>query len=297
VNIFDESLAPRTRFDINFRLGDIPVRVHPFFWLSMIFLGLSGRHEDGITLLRDLLIWVVVVFVSILVHELGHVLMGRYFGREGHIVLTGFCGLAIGSADLPRRWQRNAVSLAGPGAGFLLAAVVTIGSWLRYPNFTLRALGLLFGIEIDGDFESPYPDPWLGYAIYTTLWVNIFWGLVNLLPIWPLDGGHVSHEAFEHFRGRDGMRSALILSMLTSAALAMLGLGELLKKEPVIPHFSLGGTLFPVIFFGLLALQSWQLLQAIRYAGRDWDGGEQQPRAPWEQDADWWKRGDRPWDD
>ena len=120
VGVVEDSLGPRTRFDLNFRVGDIPVRVHPFFWLSTVLLGLDPKLP-GIDKLTYLLVWAAVLFVSILVHELGHVLMGRTFGARGHILLTGFCGLAIGSSELPERWQRNAVFLAGPGAGFLLA--------------------------------------------------------------------------------------------------------------------------------------------------------------------------------
>jgi hypothetical protein len=48
------------------------------------------------------------MFISILVHELSHVLMGQAFGAYGHIVLYGFGGLAVGSNQLNVRWQRVA---------------------------------------------------------------------------------------------------------------------------------------------------------------------------------------------
>jgi hypothetical protein len=108
LSIVEDNLAPPTRFDLSFRLGDIPVRVHPFFWLTTILLGLNTGRE-GLDILIYLSVWTGVVFVSILAHELGHVLMGRSFGSRGHIILTGFCGLAVGSSNVPRRWQRNAV--------------------------------------------------------------------------------------------------------------------------------------------------------------------------------------------
>src|SRR5207302_5403914 len=60
-----------------------------------------------------LLIWIACTFVSILIHELGHVFMGRLFGSHGHIVLYSFGGLAIGSSALRSRWQRIAVYFAG----------------------------------------------------------------------------------------------------------------------------------------------------------------------------------------
>jgi stage IV sporulation protein FB len=298
VSVFEDSLAPRTRFDWSFHVGDIPVRVHPYFWLSTLLLGLSGcEKQPPQETLTNLALWIPIVFVSILVHELGHVLMGRYFGSRGHIILTGFCGLAVGSAELRERWQRNAVSLAGPGAGFLFAALFAAGCWLYNPGYTLWSLGSLFGIDVTIGQNVEEPTRIVRYIIDTLLWINIFWGLVNLLPIWPLDGGQVSREICEHYRGRDGLRLSLAISLGMAAVLAIFALVEWVRKKPLIPFPSFGGTLFPVIFFGLLAVQSWQLLRFIRLAGPDWDRDEQEPRQPWEQDADWWKHGGRPWDD
>jgi hypothetical protein len=91
----------------------IPIRVHPMFWLMSVILGYS-TIQDGF---EYLIIWVACVFVSILIHELGHVIMGRFFGADGHIVLYSFGGLAIGSNSLSSRGQRIAVSFAGRGSG------------------------------------------------------------------------------------------------------------------------------------------------------------------------------------
>ena len=297
VSVFEDSLAPRTRFDVNFHVGDIPVRIHPFFWLSTVLLGIPHGDDSFNEKVISLLLWIVIVCVSILVHELGHVLMGRYFGTRGHILLTGFCGLAIGSNDLQERWQRNAVSLAGPGAGFLFAALFAGGCWLYNPAITLWTLGSLFGVEVDVARGVEIPPHFVLTIMRLMLWINIFWGLVNLLPVWPLDGGQISREICEHYRGRDGMRLSLVISLATAAAVAILAVIEWVMAKPLIPYLSFGERpLFPVIFFGLLAFQSWQLLRFIRMAGPDWDQEDQQPRAPWEQDPDWWKRGGRPYD-
>jgi Zn-dependent protease len=272
--MFEDSLAPRTPYDLNFWIGDIPVRVHPYFWLS-----------------TELLAWAAILLVSILVHELGHVLMGRYFGSRGHIILTGFCGLAVGSSNLPSRGQRIAVYLAGPAAGFLLAAVVVAISWIYNPGITLFLLGQLIHVLIVPERfgVGDIPPPIVIFIISNLMWVNIFWGLVNLLPIWPLDGGQVSREICETCRGRDGMLHSVQISFFTAVGFALLALVEMLNKKPLFPYFSLGGTLFSVVFFGLLAYNSWQLMQFIRRAGPDLMEQET-PREPWEQDADWWKR-------
>jgi Zn-dependent protease len=284
---FEEALGPRTRFDLNFHVGDIPVRVHPFFWLSVVLLGLPRPDEGGVAW-SYLPIWIGLVFVSVLIHELGHVLVGRHFGRRGHILLTGFCGLAIGSSDLPERWQRNAVSLAGPAAGFLFAAVAAGLFWLKYPAVTLRLLGRMFGVDVQLEAGTEWPNDYVLFAMSNLLFINIFWGLVNLLPVWPLDGGQISREICQHYQGREGLRLSLMISFGTALGFSVLSLIGFIRKQPLIPYVPLE-SLFGVLFFGLLAFQSWQLLRFIRMAGLDWEQ-EEEPRQPWERDPDWWKQ-------
>jgi stage IV sporulation protein FB len=289
--MFEDSMAPRTQYDLNFRVGDIPVRVHPYFWLSTVLLGLGSTDRSVKEIVIHLLAWMAVVFISVLVHELGHVLMGRYFGCRGHIILTGFCGLAVGSSNQSRRWQRIAVYLAGPGAGFLLAGLVLGTCWIYNPGYMLYELRQVFHVE---GFvpDLVRPSEIVQFIVLNMLWFNIFWGLVNLLPIWPLDGGQVSREICESYRPRRGLLISAQISLFTAMGFAALALIEMVTKKPLIPYIPFGGGLFPVIFFGLLAYNSWQLLQFVKRAGPDWDEREKEPLEPWQQDADWWKRGD-----
>src|SRR5690348_11709576 len=116
-----------TAYDLRFRLLGTDVRVHPMFWLVSVLLNFRLLQTGRIDLL---LIWIACVFVSILVHEFGHVLMGRAFGSHAHIVLYSFGGLAVGSKEGLRRWQRVLVLFAGPGAGFVLFGAVLAGWFL-----------------------------------------------------------------------------------------------------------------------------------------------------------------------
>ncbi len=294
--MIEESLAPPTRFDLSFRLGDIPIRVHPYFWLTTCLLGLDLR-QPAADILSHVAVWTALVFVSVLVHELGHVLMGRFFGSRGHILLTGFCGLAVGSSELPQRSQRIAVLLAGPGAGFLLAGVVAGIYEVLNPGYVLHLLGSLFHVDVGIAPSATMPSELLRFALYNALWINIFWGLVNLLPIWPLDGGQICREICQAYRGREGLRLALQISVFTAGGLAALALLEVISQKPLVPFLSFGRSLFSVLFFALFALNSWQALQHIRRVGPDWEDQQPEPREPWEQDADWWKRGENPWRD
>jgi len=297
--MLEDSLTPRTQFDLNFRIGDISVRVHPFFWLTTVLLGLPrDTRQAPLVIMTELLAWIGIVFVSILVHELGHVLMGRRFGSRGHIILTAFCGLAVGSSELPTRGQRIAVYLAGPGAGFLLAGLVVAVTSIIYPNVPIAMLSLMLHVDLPRGEIAEVPPAIVFFIMYNMLWINIFWGLINLLPIWPLDGGQVCKEICETYRGREGHRLSLQIGVFTAAAFAVLALIEMVTKTPVIPFLSMGGDLFPVLFFGLLGVNCWQVLKFVqRSGGGRWQDEDHEPRAPWERDPDWWKKGDNSWRD
>jgi Zn-dependent protease len=251
----------QTAFDLRFRLLGVFVRVHPFFWLGTVLLGsgVAGSTRDGRAWLIHILIWTACVFVSILVHELGHVFMGRLFGSDGHIVLHGFGGLAVGSNLLPRRWQRFLVSFAGPLAQFALLGVV--------------ALNLLF-------LPPVLPADWRDYVELVLLYlfiINLFWPVLNLLPVWPLDGGQMAREVFGAFLRDRGW----VVTLAVSAAVAgLLALHCLLSElgRPLIPQLAFIGGFYTAIFFGYLCFTSLQALQleSSRRRRRDdeyhWDG-------------------------
>jgi stage IV sporulation protein FB len=237
----------RTPYDLAWRMFGIPIRVHPLFWLISAAMGWN-LMEQGF---QFLLLWVACVFVSVLVHELGHALLGRLFGSQGQIVLYSFGGLAIGSSRLRARWQRIAVYLAGPLAGFGLYVLAHL------------ALG-------GGDREFGSPLEYLGLKFLA--WINLFWGLLNLLPIWPLDGGQVSRDLLDGLMPEKGVRVALGLSLVVAGVLAVHSLSQE-YGHPLIPYLNYGGT-FPAIFFGLLALNSYQALQ-VEAHHRPWDRSDE----------------------
>lgn len=214
---------PRTDYDWHFQLFGIPVRVHPFFWLLSFMLGMSANSS------REILIWVAVVFVSILVHEFGHALVIRYFGWTPRVVLHSFGGLAIYDPNFSpwqsgQRARRTAatqilISLAGPGAGFALAAIVVALLFLTQHSMPFPFFGkwIILGV---GDLPSSEP---LQTVVFDLLQVNIYWGILNLMPIYPLDGGQVARELFIA-NSRDGVRQSLQLSFATACIIAVLSI-------------------------------------------------------------------------
>lgn len=239
----------RTPYDWSFRVLGIPIRVHPLFWLGTILLG-SSLVGAG---LHYLLIWVLAVFVSIMLHEFGHALAFRMYGIDSRIVLTLLCGLTIPTREAQNSWRRIFVSLAGPGAGFLLAAGI----------YSLR------------NSLDPISTPKIILAFLLFLyWINLYWGILNLLPVWPLDGGQVAQELCMMLFGRHGRRIALEISLAFAGLMVAYSLAcefrwldNLLSQ---LPHWVPQGGMWTAILFGMLALQSYQLLQLEEQPERYW---------------------------
>jgi stage IV sporulation protein FB len=167
---------------IRFKLLGFPVTIEPFFWIVIAVLGGAFR-VDSPEAIRLLLVWVSVVLVSILVHELGHALAGRRYGAMPEIRLHGFGGMAVMHGGRFNRFQNILVSAAGPAFGLALGL------------FVLSVhLGVLQGRELPLELRS---------AIRMLLYVNFFWTSINLLPILPLDGGQIFRDLVGP--GRAGM--------------------------------------------------------------------------------------------
>jgi Zn-dependent protease len=254
-----------TRFDLRWQMFGIPVRVHPLFWLVSLLLGYDGIMQSNLGK-EYLLVWVGCVFVSILVHELGHVLMGMIFGSRGHIVMYSMGGLAIGSKDVDRRWQRILVSLAGPLAQLLLLFVpVFVLLFLWRPSFLANA------------------NEYVLTTLFFLLEINLFWALLNLLPIWPLDGGQITRELCEWFSRDRGVKISLGISLAVAGFLALHGLFTRINHgESPLAHLATGPYtsllllllptgLYMTIFFALFAITSYQALQAENYRRRQWE--------------------------
>jgi stage IV sporulation protein FB len=251
---------PPTQADLRFSLFGFPVRVHPFFWLIALMLGMGGDTFEPVAAL----VWVVVVFVSILVHELGHAFLQRRYGGRPWIVLHGFGGLAIcDDCDRAPRSQ-IIISLAGPAAGFLLATLIVLGLWLSGRGIAVLLLGLIVSFQPGGvewmlsdqfglfaaRLANPFASRVANLAIYDLLYVNILWGMVNLLPIYPLDGGRVAREVFTLRNPRQGIVQSLQLSIGAAILVAVYALVE--------------QSIFMCLMFGVLAYGSYQALQAYQ---------------------------------
>jgi Zn-dependent protease len=266
---------PKTDYDLHFKCFGFPVRIHIYFWIAAVVLGamrLKGVPSNMAGIL--LVSWIIAMFVSILIHELGHTFAMRYYGMGARIVLYMMGGLAIpdsfgfstssygGGGKSNQSSSQIVISLAGPFAGFLLAGVV---------------VAIIFSLGGSVSFVKSFPFFWSiqrvdslgnGVNIFFSdmLYINIFWGLLNLLPIYPLDGGQVSRELFVAQDHSSGVEKSLWLSVFTAGAVAVWGL----YRYSLNPQ---GGGMFTIFMFGSLAWSSYQAIQQMRGGG--YGGGRQ----------------------
>jgi stage IV sporulation protein FB len=251
-----------SQYDWRFQILGFPVRVTWLFWAISAALGYSWAQSFQwtyaamgvqINLSLFLLAWVGVTFVSILIHELGHSLAFRYYGIESEIVLYQMGGLAIPGAGLA--WSRMGkrrnlthlnqivISAAGPAIQLLLAAIVGILAVLcgvYVPEFAW--LGNALGIELS-------PQRTIAYAsIRFMVTASIWWAVINLIPIYPLDGGQIAQHVIGIFRRNSGLTEVHMLSIVVAGAAAF--------------WFMSRGSTLNGLFFASLAMNNFQMLQA-----------------------------------
>jgi stage IV sporulation protein FB len=247
-----------TPFDLKFRLLGVPVRIHPLFWAVAMVMG--WQKND----LPLVMLWVLCVLLSILVHEYGHALMSRAFGYSASIVLWGMGGLCYSQGERQSPRERLAVVFAGPGAGFVLCGLVMLVGTVLFgitPVGHLQAAGSIVGLGDDSEVairivrilggESARRFAYYSYRFL--VFINLYWGLLNLLPIWPLDGGQAAQVLLSLYDRQRGQRWSHILALLVAGGLALV-------------VYQLSKDMFLTIFFGYFALVNYQMLQTLHQA-------------------------------
>lgn len=204
---------------IRFQLFGFPVVIHWFFWVNCALLGgaIGANTPEKMQMLIGFLI---VACLSVLIHELGHAFVMRHYGdRQVTVLLYAFGGLARGS-----RWFSRQEDIYVSAAGPFVQLFAGVAIWWLLDDWRPESRLLFFCLK---QFQD----------------ISIFWALLNLLPIIPLDGGHISRAMFGHVR----QRQALMLSLVCALLMAVYAL----------QHFGP----ISVIFFGMFAWNNYKELR------------------------------------
>ncbi len=211
-----------------FRLLGFDVHVRTGF---LIFLGLIVfLYQDGFG------IWLAAgIAVFTLLHELGHAVAARSAGAEAAISLDFLAGYTSFRPDPNRplsRARRALISAAGPGTQIVISVSVLAGMGINPLSF-------------DSARTSD--------AALAIWWAGPVIGALNLIPVLPLDGGHLAMTGLETFLGKRALRTMVIASLVITGSGAVL-------------MFSTGRGNFG-IFIAFLLINQFQMLQSTAKPG------------------------------
>ncbi len=156
------------------KLQGAKIYIHWSFWILAIFVFLSGLGQ-GVSHAIGLLGFVFAVFACVFLHELGHAVAAKAFGKKTHdITLLPIGGVARIEGGNMTAVAEGWVAIAGPAVNFVIAIALLIGSSLS-------------GAALDFEAGQVLKLSFAQQLIVANLVLAIF----NLLPAFPLDGGRL----------------------------------------------------------------------------------------------------------
>jgi Zn-dependent protease len=176
------------------------VYMTPVFLVIMALLAFQGVNTAQQLLVG--LLYLPVLFIGILLHELGHAEMSKKLGfGTSEVMFWGLGGLAINRASRRRTPKESiAIALAGPAVSLLLGLASGAGLYAWAGGFS--------------------PADMFGQFLYLMMSLNLFWAVFNLLPIYPMDGGQATRSALELVmkrRRKDVPKFTGVISLVTLA--------------------------------------------------------------------------------
>jgi Zn-dependent protease len=155
-------------FGINFR-------IHVTFFLLLLFIFISVQNQHGFNKALLSTLFICSVFVCVLIHEIGHSLIARRFGKEAKsITLLPIGGVATMEEMPEKPTQEILMSIIGPLINLVIAGILYlfVGHWsgIGAPNLQPDSVRTFFSGLIG---------------------VNIMLAIFNMIPAFPMDGGRV----------------------------------------------------------------------------------------------------------
>jgi Zn-dependent protease/CBS domain-containing protein len=169
------------------RLFGIEIRIHLTFVFLLVFLFFTQAATQDATAALRVLGLVAIIFGSVVLHELGHALVARGSGIPAKgIILLPIGGITIldeahAIPDPINAWKRDIrIAVAGPLVNLFIAGLSALVLFAAIPGFSLTV--------------RPLVDP--SALLRSIVWANLYLGLFNLLPAYPMDGGRVLRAFF-----------------------------------------------------------------------------------------------------
>jgi Zn-dependent protease/CBS domain-containing protein len=157
------------------RFGGTAIRVHVTFLLLLVWLGAIYYQQGGPQAAFAGVVFIALLFLCVLLHELGHVFAARRYGIATRDVTLWFFGGIASLERIPERpGEEFVIAVAGPLVNVIIAA----------------ALILFLGARLDPEDLGRLQDPAVSMVAKLAA-ANVFLVLFNLIPAFPMDGGRV----------------------------------------------------------------------------------------------------------
>ena len=176
--------VPAVKFDV---MG-IPVTIKWSFWpVALLIVPLPYSLLLRPRAWSFVAVWLGVVLVTVLVHEMAHAVSARRAGADTSITLYFLGGFTKWESNGIGHGQRAWVAASGSLAGFAMGGA----AWLLLESGAIGAQSTLLVFGLDNFW-----------------YVNLVWGALNWIPVRPLDGGHILLNAMSAALGDRGRRLA-----------------------------------------------------------------------------------------
>lgn len=226
---------------ISFSLFRVQVAIHPSLWVMLALLGaVFTGFSTGVA---GVALFGIAAFICLLAHEMGHAVVGRRLGGgQPAVWLAWLGGDCCNESARLTRLQGILMTAAGPLCSLL--PVLVVGAVLSFMLGSVTegaavTLNFVFGVASEALLEI-FPPMVLVFVLYLVQ-ICVWWSLLNLLPVFPLDGGQIMHGL---------MRSAYSMHRISLAFACVLAL-----------FFLVLGSLWMVFIMASLAIFNYRCMQ------------------------------------
>jgi Zn-dependent protease/predicted transcriptional regulator len=191
------------------RIAGTDVKVHVTFLLLIAWVAFSAYQSYGAAAAIDTTLFLLGLFLCIVLHEFGHILMARRFGvRTPDVILLPIGGVARLERIPDHPKQEFLIAVAGPAVTLAIAVV------------------LYLIVVLSGDRPS-LRDPTTADVSFPVrlMIVNAYLLLFNLIPAFPMDGGRILRALLASRMGLvRGTRVAATLGQILAMAGGLYGI-------------------------------------------------------------------------
>lgn len=155
------------------RIGGTAIRLHFTFLLFLAWIGISDYLAAGPSAAAWSVIFLLLVFLCVTLHEFGHIFMGRRFGvNTPEVILSPIGGIANMERIPEAPVQELLIAVAGPLVNVVIVVVLMV----------------LFGIGVQELTALTFDTASISGRLVL---VNVMLVLFNLIPAFPMDGGRM----------------------------------------------------------------------------------------------------------